>query len=89
MKNVSIFGLGYVGCVSAACLADAGLDVIGVELNRDKVNMINKGQSPIVEPGLDEQADAQHDDPLGALHQPTFGVEPERLGLGALVRDHR
>jgi GDP-mannose 6-dehydrogenase len=52
--RVSVFGLGYVGCVSAASLADEGHDVIGVDVVVDKVAAVNEGRSPIVEPGLDE-----------------------------------
>ena len=52
--NVSVFGLGYVGCVTAACLARNGHKVIGVDVNPEKVGMITEGRAPIVEPGLGE-----------------------------------
>jgi GDP-mannose 6-dehydrogenase len=51
--KVSIFGLGYVGSVSAASFAADGHDVIGVDVNPDKVAAVTSGRSPIVEPGLD------------------------------------
>ena len=51
--RVSVFGLGYVGCVTAACLAHDGHSVIGVDVNPLKVDAINAGHSPVLEPGLD------------------------------------
>src|SRR5205823_3394819 len=52
--RLSIFGLGYVGCVSAACFARAGHEVVGVDVNATKVEIINGGKSPIVEQGIGE-----------------------------------
>jgi len=50
--RVDVFGLGYVGSVTAACLAKAGHEVIGVDIDDAKVAMVNAGASPVVEPGL-------------------------------------
>lgn len=53
-RSISVFGLGYVGSVSAACFAHKGNHVVGVDLNSSKVEALNAGRSPIVEAGLAE-----------------------------------
>jgi GDP-mannose 6-dehydrogenase len=52
--RIAVFGLGYVGCVSAACLADRGHAVVGVDTNSAKTAMVAEGRSPVLEPGLGE-----------------------------------
>src|SRR6185436_18404133 len=52
--RLSVFGLGYVGCVSAACFAKEEHTVIGVDVNATKVAIINGGNSPIVETGISD-----------------------------------
>lgn len=57
---ISLFGLGYVGSVTAACLAHKGHRVIGVDVNAAKVAMLDSGQSPIVETGMDDLVAEAH-----------------------------
>ena len=54
--KIAVFGLGYVGVVSAACLVRDGHEVLGVDPNPLKVDFLRQGQSPIVEPGLHDRA---------------------------------
>lgn len=51
--KVAVFGLGYVGTVTAACLAAGGHRVVGVDVDQGKVDTVNRGASPVVEPGLE------------------------------------
>ena len=59
-RKVSVFGLGYVGSVTAACLASKGNYVVGVDLSPSKVEQLAAGQTPIVEPNMKELVEAAH-----------------------------
>ena len=52
--KLTIFGTGYVGLVTAACFADVGHDVLCVDVNRDRIDTLKRGEMPIFEPGLRE-----------------------------------
>lgn len=79
---VSVFGLGYVGCVTAACLAKAGHHVIGVDVNDRKVAMISDGTSPVIEPGLgDLLADGVRRGRLKATVSSAEAIEASDLAL--------
>lgn len=51
--NISVFGIGYVGCISLGCLANNGHKVIGVDVNQEKVDLINQGKPTVVEKDID------------------------------------
>ncbi|MCQ2310374.1 MAG: UDP-glucose/GDP-mannose dehydrogenase family protein [Paludibacteraceae bacterium] len=59
--EVSIFGLGYVGCVGAACLAKLGHKVIGVDVSENKVRLMNEGKPTIIEEGIAELCQEAHE----------------------------
>src|SRR3954470_23127939 len=71
--RIAVFGLGYVGTVTAAGLASRGHDVWGVDVDEIKVALIRQGRSPVVEPGLDDLV--SQGVAAGALHATTDAAE--------------
>jgi len=97
--RIAVFGLGYVGTVSAACLASMGHEVVGVDVNADKVDQVAAGRTPVLEEGVGELiADAVDDGRLRATTSVADAIAatdlafvcvgtPSRPG-GALSTDH-
>ena len=80
--NVAVFGLGYVGSVTAACLASLGHRVIGVDTNPTKVDLVNQGRSPVAEPGIgDMVASASADGLLTATLDAAEAVAGSDIAL--------
>jgi UDPglucose 6-dehydrogenase len=81
--RITIFGSGYVGLVTGACLADAGSNVVCVDVDERKVAMLTRGEVPIHEPGLDEVVKRNFD--AGRLRFTTSAAEGVKHGLYQLI----
>jgi GDP-mannose 6-dehydrogenase len=80
--RISVFGLGYVGCVTAACLAKSGHQVLGVDISPEKVVMVNDAVPPVVEPGLGEVlAEVVWDKRLRAVASTDIAIRESDLAL--------
>src|SRR5438309_3214842 len=102
VMRVSVFGLGYVGCVTASCVSKSGHQVIGVDIDAEKVAAVNAGTPPVVEPGLGEllaelvaahrlratvsAAEAVRQTDVGLICVGTPGRANGQLGVAALER---
>jgi GDP-mannose 6-dehydrogenase len=84
--NISIFGLGYVGCVSLGCLAKNGHNVVGVDVSQTKVNQINNGLPTIIEKDIDviikEQFEAQRIRATTDFKEAIFNTEISIIAVG-------
>ena len=81
--KIHVYGLGYVGCVSAACLAKAGHEVVGLDIDANKVAIINAGRSPIIEPDLGEIiSDVVSSGALSAATEPTGPADVSIVCVG-------
>lgn len=82
MSRVSVFGLGYVGAVTSACLAHSGHDVTGVDVDPDKVKLVSQGAAPVIENELDDLiARAVRDGTLKATTDPRQAVLATDLSM--------
>lgn len=80
--KVTVFGLGYVGSVTAAALARDGHEVVGVDVASSKIDMINTGRSPVLEPGVDTIiAEATGAGRLRATDDPADGLDGSDISL--------
>src|ERR1700744_4887513 len=81
--RVTIFGSGYVGLVTGACLADAGNHVVCVDVDKGKIERLNRGEIPIHEPGLDELI--KRNSEAGRIEFTTDAVKGVEHGLFQLI----
>jgi GDP-mannose 6-dehydrogenase len=80
--DIAVFGLGYVGAVSAACLSKAGHVVVGVDTNTGKTDLINAGRSPVVEKDVDTMiASALADGRLRATTDHSSAIHESELAI--------
>jgi GDP-mannose 6-dehydrogenase len=80
--NVSIFGIGYVGCVSMACLAADGHFIIGVDTNQSKIDLINSGKASVVEKDLDAKIfEGVHNKKIIATNDYEYAVKNSDISI--------
>jgi GDP-mannose 6-dehydrogenase len=83
--NISIFGLGYVGCVSIGCLAKNGHHVVGVDVSQVKVDQINDGKATIIEKDIEEMiAEQRKKGNIEATTDATYAIEHSDLTIVAV-----
>ena len=88
-KQIAVVGLGYVGCVTAACLAKLGHSVMGIDKDAHKVENVNARRAPFYEPGLDDLLKEAH--AAGRVVQPypwprAFRMPMSRSCVSELLR---
>ncbi|MEO8720420.1 MAG: nucleotide sugar dehydrogenase [Ginsengibacter sp.] len=89
--NISIFGLGYVGCVSLGCLAKIGHHIVGVDISQTKVNQINSGKATIIEKDIDiiisEQREAGNIEATTSSYEAVLKTEISIICVGTPSSD--